>query len=92
MDPKGKVLCTARADWFAETRDVSGDNRRVSLARKANMEMIQQYGVRNGTAPRIPFLPDTTSSELPLAAGAEHQHEVHKLTAEKSRLKNPLDL
>lgn len=101
QDPKGRYLCTARADWFAETRDLAEDNRRVSEARNANLRFIRQYGEKLPSAPQIPFLPEA-SRELPLAAGAEHQNRSIEPTKKreqpalegriKTNLKNPLDL
>ncbi len=95
QDPKGSYLCTARANWFAETRDLGLDNRKISEARKANLRWIRQHGLKQGAAP---------PSFLPLAAGAEHQAVkplVQPVTngeqpAVERRfqipLKNPLDL
>jgi hypothetical protein len=45
MDPKGKIICTARANWFAETGDLAADNERVNRARKSNLEKLGKMGV-----------------------------------------------
>ena len=45
MDPKGKLICTAVANWFLETGDLAADNKRVNSARKANLEALKRFGV-----------------------------------------------
>jgi len=51
MDPKGRVICTAAANWFAETGNLAADNRKVTAARKANMEAVARWGSCRVTPP-----------------------------------------
>jgi hypothetical protein len=45
MDLQGHPLCTARANWFEESGDLSADNERVNRARKSNLEKLKKMGV-----------------------------------------------
>jgi transposase InsO family protein len=51
MDPKGKLICSAVANWFLETGDLAADNKRVNSARKANLEAVKRFGVGRVTPP-----------------------------------------
>lgn len=95
-DAKGKVLCTAVADWFAETGRLSDDNERVGAARKVNREQIDRFGVGRIEPPRggrnfveIAAREFPVAEERPLlAAGAEHD----MAPPARPRLISPLDL
>lgn len=52
MDPKGRVICTAVANWFEETGNLAADNKRVNAVREANLEAIRRFGVGRVEPPK----------------------------------------
>lgn len=81
-DPKGRVICTAIADVFAETGDLAIDCETVGAARKANLEALDRYGVGKKLPPRgtqsiidvasRAFPLEESPVSLPAAVGAEN--------------------